>query len=163
MQVCSHSRFALPLPLQWYTTSPTWKSSRAGSVPCARDLASTARDKARSYLNEVIDLCAADIIAMRSENALSRVTLVQQRVRQSQSSSEVPLRWRVLTVIDGRIASPNDRGSEQQTRRSTVLRVFSRLHRAVHNCVLLWSGDGCRHEFTTHVFELLSELALDFS
>ena len=69
-QCAAHSRFALPLPLQWYTTSPC----RAWSAPCARDLASTALDKARSYLSEVIDLCAADIIAMRSENVLSRVT-----------------------------------------------------------------------------------------
>ena len=98
-----------------YTTSPTWTSYRAGSAPCARDLASTARDQARSYLSEVIDLCAGDIIAMRSENVLSRVTrscLVQQCLRQSQSSTENPLRWRVPTVINGRIASPGDSGSE---------------------------------------------------
>ena len=31
------------------------------------------------------------------------------------------------------------------------------------DCVLLWSDGGCRHEFTTHVFELLSELALEVS
>ena len=41
---------------------------------CDRDLASTACDKARSHLSEVIDLCAAGIIAMRSEHVLSRVT-----------------------------------------------------------------------------------------
>ena len=70
----ARSRFAFPLPLQWYTTSTTWKSCRVGSAPCARDLASTALDNARSYRSEVIDPCAADIIAMRSENALSLVT-----------------------------------------------------------------------------------------
>ena len=31
------------------------------------------------------------------------------------------------------------------------------------DCVLLWSDCGCRHELTTHVLELLSELALEFS
>ena len=67
----AHSRFACPLPLQQYKISSTWKSCRAGSAPCARDLASTAPDKARSCLSEVIDLFAADMIAMRSENVLS--------------------------------------------------------------------------------------------
>ena len=73
-QCAAHSRFAFPLPLQYHTTSPTWKSCRAGSAPCARDLASTALDGARSYRSEVINLCAADIITMSSENALSLVT-----------------------------------------------------------------------------------------
>ena len=40
----------------------------------AEKLASNDIDNARSYRSEVIDLCAADIIAMRSENALSLVT-----------------------------------------------------------------------------------------
>ena len=31
------------------------------------------------------------------------------------------------------------------------------------DCILLWGDGGCRHEFTTHVFELLSELALEVS
>ena len=30
-------------------------------------------------------------------------------------------------------------------------------------CVLLWSDGGSRHEFTTHVFEHLSDFALGFS
>ena len=120
-QCAAESRFAFSLFLQQYTTSPTWKSCRAGSAPCARDLASTARDKARSYLSEMIDLCAADTIAMRSENVLSRVTrsckeislpLVQQRVRQLRSSSENPLRRRASAVILGRIAGPGYSGSE---------------------------------------------------
>ena len=79
-------------------------------LPCARDLASTARDTARSYPNEVIDLCATEIIAMRSENVLSRVTRSCQESlpvwsTKSQSSSGIPLFWRVPTVIDGRIAA----------------------------------------------------------
>ena len=57
MPVCFSCTFclavALPLPRQENTTSPTWKSSRARSAPCARNLASTACDKARSYLNDV--------------------------------------------------------------------------------------------------------------
>ena len=48
--------------------SPTWKSCRAGSAPCARDVASTALDNARSYRSEVIDLCAGDIIASCKES-----------------------------------------------------------------------------------------------
>ena len=31
------------------------------------------------------------------------------------------------------------------------------------DCVLLWSDGDCRREFTTHVFKLLSELALEVS
>ena len=63
----------------------------SGSAPCARDLASTALDKARSYLSEVIDLCATDIIAMRSENVLSRVTRSCRESLPVWSSSENPL------------------------------------------------------------------------
>ena len=81
------------------------KALEQGSAPCARDLASTARDKARSYLNEVIDFCAADIIAMRSEKcSVTCDTLVQREShrlvhqRTWQSWSENPLRWRVRTV-----------------------------------------------------------------
>ena len=29
------------------------------------------------------------------------------------------------------------------------------------DCVLLWSDDSCRHEFTAQVFELMSELTLE--
>ena len=38
--------------------------------------------------------------------------LVQQRVWQSQSPSEDPLRRRVPAVIDGSVASPSDSGGE---------------------------------------------------
>ena len=47
-------------------------------------------------------------------------------------------------------------------RRSTVLCLPDSSMPSTH-CVLLWSDGGCRHEFTTNVFELLSELALEFS
>ena len=38
--------------------------------------------------------------------------LIHQRVWQPQSSAENPLRWRVPTVVEGRVASPGDSGGE---------------------------------------------------
>ena len=81
----AHSPFCIAIAK--YVASPTCKSSRAWSAPCARDLASTARDKTRSYLREVIDFCAAEIIAVRSELALSRVT---RSCREGLSLSDPP-------------------------------------------------------------------------
>ena len=162
------------------------KSCRAGSAPCVRDLASTALDKARSYRSEVIDLCAADIIAMRSENALSLVTRScresltvwsSQRVWQSQSlPSENPLCRRVPAVINGRVASPSDCGREpshtmqlfrhkfdaELIKQSTRM-CFPDSSMPFTDCVLLWSDGYCRHEFAPQIFELLSELTLEFS
>ena len=128
----------------------------------------------------VTDLCAADIIAMRPENALSLVTrscresllrLVQQREWQSQSSSENPLRRRVPAVIDGRVASPNDSGGEpchavQLFRHKLDTELVKQSSRMcfpdppmpLTDCVLLWSDGCCRYGFALQVFELLSEL-----
>ena len=89
------------------------------------------------------------------------------------SSSETPLRWRVPTVICGRLAGPGDSGGEP----CHAVHLFSNeldaelvdqpscvcfpdSSRPFTGCVLLWSDGGCRHEFTSRVFELLSELEL---
>ena len=66
-QCAARSRFALPSPLKWHTTSP-------GSEPDSRERARTAREKARSHFKDAIDLRAADIMPTRSPPCLSRVT-----------------------------------------------------------------------------------------
>ena len=66
-QCAARSRFALPSPLKWHTTSP-------GSEPDDGEGARTAREKARSHFKDVIDLRAADIMPTRSPHCLSRVT-----------------------------------------------------------------------------------------
>ena len=103
-------------------------------------------------------------------------SLVQQRVWQSQSSSENPLRRRVPAVIDGRVAGPSDSGGKP----SHTVQLFRHKHDAelvkqssrmclpdpsmpLTDCVLLRSDCCCRHEFAPQVLELLSELALEFS
>ena len=101
--------------------------------------------------------------------------LVQQRVWQSQSPSENPLRRRVPAVIDGRVASPSDSGGEpsytvQLFRHKLDAELVMQSSRTclpdpsmpLTDCVLLWSDGCCRHEFAPQVFEL-SELALEFS
>ena len=128
---------------------------KAGSAPCA----STALDNARSYRNEVIDLCAADIIEMRSP----------------QSPSENPLCRRVPAINDGRTACPSDGGGEpchtvHLFRHKLDAELVSQSSRMcfpdsampLTDCVLLWSG-GCRHRFAPQVFELLAELSLELS
>ena len=102
--------------------------------------------------------------------------LVQQRVWQSQSPSENPLRRRVPAVIDGRVAGPGDNGGE----RSHTMQLFRHKFDAelvkqsprmclpdpsmpLTDCVLLWGDGCCRHGFAPQVFELLSERALEFS
>ena len=99
-----------PLALCFSVPSPVVHNV---SDQCARHLASTALDNARSY-RIVIDLCTADIIAMRSENVLSLVTRSCNSVygSRSQSSSDNPLCRRIPAVIDGGIASASDDGGE---------------------------------------------------
>ena len=57
-----------------YRSTPHLQPGKFSTRVCAsaRDLARTARDNARSYLSEVIDFCAVDLIAMRFGNVLSR-------------------------------------------------------------------------------------------
>ena len=102
--------------------------------------------------------------------------LIQQRVWQSQSSSENPLRRRVPAVINGRVASPSDCGREpshtmqlfkhkfdaELIKQSTRM-CFPDSSMPFSDCVLLWSDGCCRHEFAPQIFELLSELAFKFS
>ena len=102
--------------------------------------------------------------------------LVQQRVWQSQSSSENPLRRRVPAVIDGRVAGPSDGGGEPSHTvqlfghklDAELVKQSSRIclpdpSMPLTDCVLLWSDGCCRHGFAPQVFELLSELAFKFS
>ena len=177
-QCAAHSRFAFPLPLQQYTTSPTWKSCRAGPAPCARDLASTALDNARSYRSEVIDLCAAGIIAMRSENALSLVTRSctesltvwsssvygsrspRHSAREYPLSSMAELQAQVTAAVSHvtrcRCSGTNLTLNSSSSRLACVFMPLT-------DCVLLWGDGCCRHGFAPQVFELLSELTLEFS
>ena len=103
--------------------------------------------------------------------------VIQQRVRQAQSSSENPLCKRVPpAVIDGRIACPSDGGGEpchavhlfKHKLDAELVEQSSRMcfpdcPMPLTDCVLLWSDGGCRHGFAPQVFELLSELNLEFS
>ena len=78
--------------------------------------------------------------------------LVQQDVRQSQSSSEDPLCWGVPATINARVAGLSDSGGEPRH----VVHLFRNKLDA--------ERDGrCWHELTTHVREFLSELALELS
>ena len=102
--------------------------------------------------------------------------LGQQRVWQSQSPSENPLRRRVPAVIDGRVASPSDSGGEpshtmqlfrhkfdaELIKQSTRM-FFPDSSMPFTDCVLLWSKSCCRHGFAPQIFELLSEFAFEFS
>ena len=184
-QCAAHARFAFPLPLQQYTTSPTWKSCRAGSAPCARDLASTALDNVRSYRSEVVDLCAADIIAMCSENAPSLVTRSCRESLPVWSSSvygsrsprprahcagEYPLssmaELQAQAIAAGshvtRCSCSGTKLDAELVKQSTRM-CFPDSSMPLTDCVLLWSDGCCRHGFAFQVFELLSELTLEFS
>ena len=116
-------------------------------------------------------LCLFDSLVQRKSPCL-----VQQRVWQSQSPSENPLRKRVPAVIDGRIASRSDSGREPNhtmqlfkhkfdadlIKQSTCV-CFPDSSMPFTDCVLLWSNGCCRHGFAPQIFELLSELAFVFS
>ena len=101
--------------------------------------------------------------------------LVQQRVWQSQSPSENPLRKRAPAVIDGRVASRSDSGGESsytmqlfkhkfdaELIKQTTRMCFPDSSMPFTDCVLLWSDGCCRHGFAPQIFELLSELAFKF-
>ena len=102
--------------------------------------------------------------------------LIQQRVRQSQSSSENPPCRRVPAVINGRIACPSDGGGEPchavhlfrhklgaELVEQTSRMCFPDSPMSLTDCVLLWSDGGCRHGFAPQDFELLAEPTLEFS
>ena len=131
----------------------------------------------------MIDFCAAAIIVMRFDNALSRVTrsfrrrshcLIQQRVWQPLSSTENPLRWSYpLSSMAGLQAQvkavvSHVKGCIRSVTNLTLSSSISRLAcfpdstMPFTDCIVLWSG-GCRHELTTHVLKPLSDLVLDFS
>ena len=88
----------------------------------------------------------------------------------------VQLRKRVPAVIDGRVAGPSDSGGEpnhtvqlfRHKRDAELVKQSSRMclpdpSIPLADCVLLWSDGCCRHGFAPQIFELLSELALEFS
>ena len=87
-----------------------------------------------------------------------------------------PLRRRVPAAIDGGVASPSDSGGEpshtvqlfRHKLDAELVKQSSRMcfpdpSMPLTDCVLLWSDGCCRHGFAPQVFELLSELTLDFS
>ena len=101
----------------------------------------------------------SDIIAMRSENALSLLSVLSSSVYGSRSPRS-RTHWKVPTVIDGRVASPSDSGGEP----SQTMQLFKHKFDAelvkksscmclpdpsmsLTDCVLLWSDGCCRHEF----------------
>ena len=116
---------------------------------------------------------------MRSGNALSLVTRSCRESLPIWSSSVCGSRRprpRTPTVIDGRVAGPSDSGGEP----SHTVQLFRHKLDAelgkqssgmclpdpsmpLTDCVFLWSDGCCRHGFAPQVFELLSELALEFS
>ena len=102
--------------------------------------------------------------------------LVQQRVWQSQSTSENPLRRRVPAVINGRVAGPSDCSRapshtmqlfrhkfDAELIKQSPRMCFPDSSMPFTDCVLLWSDGCCRHEFAPQIFQLLSELAFKFS
>ena len=133
----------------------------------------------------MIDLCAADIIAMRSENALCLVTRSCRKSLSVWSSSVYGSRSpRPRTHSAG--AYPLSSMAELQAQVTAAVSQVTRCSCSGTNltlnssssqtrmyfpdssmpftdCGLLWSNGCCRHGFAPQIFELLSELAFEFS